>query len=129
MAPEAAENMLNVNDKRQFASVNGPLGEYNVGLVCEQDARDAGPHNGSSYYLESMKILEGLSGGVANRYVPHSRSSAVSMVAKTRVALSPTFFKASQDPSEESSGILTSMPKAVSDKEALPGTCQGKARS
>lgn len=65
--PEAAENMLKANDKREFAGVDGPLGEYNAGSVCEREAEDADPENGTSDYLESMEILEGLSGAVANR--------------------------------------------------------------
>ncbi|KAM0330604.1 hypothetical protein ACHAQA_003553 [Verticillium albo-atrum] len=56
--PEAAENMLLANDKRDFAGVDGPNGKYNAGSVCGADnARDADPENGTSDYEESRKIL------------------------------------------------------------------------
>ncbi|KAM5348982.1 hypothetical protein ACJ41O_008805 [Fusarium nematophilum] len=58
--PEAAENMLKANSKRDFAGVDGPLGAYNAGSVCgAENAEDQEPGNGTSDYEESVKILEG----------------------------------------------------------------------
>ncbi|KAF9870926.1 putative short-chain dehydrogenase [Colletotrichum karsti] len=58
--PEAAENMLKANDKRDFAGVDGPNGKYNAGTVCKTTAEDADPENGTSDYAESKKILQSL---------------------------------------------------------------------
>ncbi|KAL0936763.1 putative short-chain dehydrogenase [Colletotrichum truncatum] len=55
--PEAATNMLNANDKRKFAGVDGPNGKYNAGSNCE--AKDADPNNGTSDYDESVKMMSG----------------------------------------------------------------------
>lgn len=59
--PEAAENMLLANDKRDFAGVDGPNGKYNAGSICNGTAADQDPENGTSDYEESKSILEGLS--------------------------------------------------------------------
>ncbi|KAH7347669.1 hypothetical protein B0T11DRAFT_360127 [Plectosphaerella cucumerina] len=58
--PEAAENMLLANSKRDFAGVDGPAGKYNAGSVCgAENAEDADPENGTSDLEESRRILEG----------------------------------------------------------------------
>ncbi|KAI3536951.1 hypothetical protein CABS01_15143 [Colletotrichum abscissum] len=59
--PEAAENMLLANSKRDFAGVDGPAGKYSAGSVCgAQNATDADPENGTSDYLTSKQILQRL---------------------------------------------------------------------
>ncbi|KAH6871213.1 hypothetical protein B0T10DRAFT_466813 [Thelonectria olida] len=56
--PEAAENMLLANDKREFAGVDGPAGAYNAGSVCgAENAQDADPEHGTSDYEESRALL------------------------------------------------------------------------
>lgn len=60
--PEAAENMLLANDKRDFAGVDGPNGKYNAGSVCNGTAVDQDPENGTSDYEESVSILKALVG-------------------------------------------------------------------
>ncbi|KAH7017170.1 hypothetical protein EDB80DRAFT_564279 [Ilyonectria destructans] len=58
--PEAAENMLLANDKREFAGVDGPAGAYNAGSLCgSKNAEDADPEHGTSDYEESQAILAG----------------------------------------------------------------------
>ena len=58
--PEAAENMLLANDKREFAGVDGPAGAYNAGSLCgAENAVDADPEHGTSDYEESKAILAG----------------------------------------------------------------------
>ncbi|EXK78336.1 oxidoreductase [Fusarium oxysporum f. sp. raphani 54005] len=57
--PEAAENMLLANDKREFAPVDGPAGPANAGSVCgAENAEDADPENGTNDYLDSQRILK-----------------------------------------------------------------------
>ncbi|KAL0942012.1 putative short-chain dehydrogenase [Colletotrichum truncatum] len=58
--PEAAENMLKANSKRDFAGVDGPAGKYNAGSVCNATAVDADPENGTADYETSKKILKEL---------------------------------------------------------------------
>ncbi|MBE3049346.1 DUF1996 domain-containing protein [Candidatus Bathyarchaeota archaeon] len=72
--PEAAENMLLANSKRDFAGVDGPLGKYKDGSTCKRDAVDADPENGTSDYLESMEILEKVAGTVSEKDESESRA-------------------------------------------------------
>lgn len=66
--PEAAENMLQANDKREFAGVSGPDGDYNAGSVCgAENAEDADPDNGTSDYATSKKIVDSSSKRSARR--------------------------------------------------------------
>ncbi|KAF5525969.1 hypothetical protein CGCA056_v003850 [Colletotrichum aenigma] len=60
--PEAAENMLKANDKRDFAGVDGPNGKYNAGTLCKTTAVDADPEHGTSDYAKSKEILASLKG-------------------------------------------------------------------
>lgn len=62
--PEAAENMLLANDKRDFAGVDGPAGKYNTGSICNTTAVDQDPEHGTSDYEESKSILEALTTAV-----------------------------------------------------------------
>ncbi|KAK7225109.1 hypothetical protein V2G26_013112 [Clonostachys chloroleuca] len=56
--PEAAENMLLANSKREFAGVSGPNGNFNDGSVCgSENAHDQNPAEGTSDYLEASKIV------------------------------------------------------------------------
>ncbi|KAJ4129613.1 hypothetical protein NW754_003895 [Fusarium falciforme] len=56
--PEAAQNMLLVNHKRDFLGVDGPNGKYNAGPLCnEEDVKDADPEHGTSDYEESKRNL------------------------------------------------------------------------
>jgi hypothetical protein len=56
--PEAAENMLLANSKRDFAGVDGPDGVYNAGPKCPLGtAEDADPENGTSDWNESVALL------------------------------------------------------------------------
>ena len=56
--PEAAQNMLLANDKREFAGVDGPLGRYNAGSVCgASNAHDSDPSHGTSDYLTSVQMM------------------------------------------------------------------------
>jgi hypothetical protein len=54
--PEAAENMLLANDKREFAAVTGPNGGDSDGAVCKT-AKDREPTKGTSDYLTSVKMM------------------------------------------------------------------------
>lgn len=63
--PEAAENMLKSDSKRDFKGVDGPLGKHDAGSICTRDAEDADPENGTSDYLESKQVLEELAGSVS----------------------------------------------------------------
>lgn len=57
--PEAAENMLKANSKRDFAGVDGPNGAYNAGSVCgAENAHDQSPNEGTSDFTEARKIVE-----------------------------------------------------------------------
>ena len=56
--PEAAENMLKADSKRDFAGVDGPLGGYGDGSACEGEAQDADPEHGTSDYAESKRIRD-----------------------------------------------------------------------
>jgi hypothetical protein len=56
--PEAAENMLLANSKRDFAGVDGPNGAYNAGSVCDREATDADPDNGTSDIAEAAAIVK-----------------------------------------------------------------------
>ncbi|KAL3290811.1 short-chain dehydrogenase [Colletotrichum asianum] len=60
--PEAAENMLKANDKKDFAGVDGPNGKYNAGTLCKTTAVDADPEHGTSDYAKSKEILASLKG-------------------------------------------------------------------
>lgn len=44
--PEAADNMLLANDKRDFAGVDGPNGKYNAGSICKGTAAEQDPRTG-----------------------------------------------------------------------------------
>ncbi|RSL56826.1 hypothetical protein CEP53_006663 [Fusarium sp. AF-6] len=56
--PEAAENMLLANHKRDFKGVNGPNGKYNAGPLCkDEDIKDADPEHGTSNYAKSKEHL------------------------------------------------------------------------
>ncbi|KAG9943464.1 hypothetical protein KCU85_g8624, partial [Aureobasidium melanogenum] len=56
--PEAAQNMLLANDKREFAGVDGPLGTYNAGSACgASNAHDSDPLHGTSDYLTSVPMM------------------------------------------------------------------------
>ncbi|KAH7134004.1 hypothetical protein EDB81DRAFT_694028 [Dactylonectria macrodidyma] len=56
--PEAAENMLLANDKREFAGVDGPAGKSGDGSLCgAENAQDADPEHGTSDYEESKALL------------------------------------------------------------------------
>ncbi|KAK7415428.1 hypothetical protein QQX98_005879 [Neonectria punicea] len=58
--PEAAENMLLANDKREFAGVDGPAGASDAGSLCgAENAVDADPEHGTSDYEESKALLAG----------------------------------------------------------------------
>ncbi|EPE24378.1 hypothetical protein GLAREA_08230 [Glarea lozoyensis ATCC 20868] len=54
--PEAAENMLLANDKREFAAVTGPNGGDADAAVCKT-AKDKEPTKGTSDYLTSVKMM------------------------------------------------------------------------
>ncbi|CAI4212345.1 unnamed protein product [Parascedosporium putredinis] len=58
--PEAAENMLLANSKRDFAGVDGPNGVYNAGSVCTRAAVDVDPDHGTSDFLEARDVAEKL---------------------------------------------------------------------
>ncbi|KAL6922381.1 hypothetical protein FSHL1_006340 [Fusarium sambucinum] len=56
--PEAAENMLLANSKRDFKGVDGPKGKYNAGSLCKAgEFKDADPEHGTSDYVESKRVL------------------------------------------------------------------------
>lgn len=60
--PEAAVNMLQANDKREFAGVDGPNGAADAGSACgAENAADADPDRGTSDYAASKAILAGSS--------------------------------------------------------------------
>lgn len=56
--PEAAEDMLKCNDKREFRGVSGPNGDANAGSVCEGTAEDADPEHGTDDYEDSL-VMQG----------------------------------------------------------------------
>ncbi|KAB8079291.1 hypothetical protein BDV29DRAFT_187265 [Aspergillus leporis] len=71
--PEAAENMLQANSKRDFKSVEGPMGKGNTGSVCTGGAKDADPEHGTSDYLESVKMMGKRSTNMARRHAGRHR--------------------------------------------------------
>lgn len=71
--PEAAENMLKANDKREFAGVDGPNGAYNAGSVCgSKNAKDSDPKHGTSDFAESIAAMSKRSIGQRKRWVKTS---------------------------------------------------------
>ncbi|THW98946.1 hypothetical protein D6D13_10417 [Aureobasidium pullulans] len=58
--PEAAQNMLKANSKRDFAGVDGPLGKYNAGSICKDKAGDADPNNGTADYATSVQMMKAM---------------------------------------------------------------------
>ncbi|CAG8952155.1 hypothetical protein HYFRA_00000894 [Hymenoscyphus fraxineus] len=53
--PEAAENMLKANSKRDFQEVVGPKGGDSPNAICP--GKDADPSNGTSDYATSLKMM------------------------------------------------------------------------
>ncbi|KAJ4010946.1 hypothetical protein NW752_007515 [Fusarium irregulare] len=54
--PEAAENMLLSNSKREFKGVDGPNGKYNAGSLCKEGQfKDADPERGTDDYETSKR--------------------------------------------------------------------------
>ncbi|KAI9162692.1 Proline utilization trans-activator [Paramyrothecium foliicola] len=74
--PEAAENMLLANAKREFAGVDGPNGAYNAGSLCPfEEAKDQDPEHGVSDYLESQDVLKNLKSADAAVVKPETEAA------------------------------------------------------
>lgn len=139
--PEAAENMLLANSKRDFAGVSGPAGRYNAGSVCGAEyAQDADPENGTAELEESRVILEsGDEGDLISAPAPEATSEAAAVESSGLVSqqdvedeaqATPT---ASSTPSEKetASSIVpteTSTPFTVPDAETGVVTCPTNRR-
>ena len=68
--PEAAENMLLANDKRNFAAVDGPAGTGKAGSLCgAENAKDADPEHGTSDFAQSVEAMSKRSVGTKRRWV------------------------------------------------------------
>lgn len=89
--PEAAENMLLANDKREFQGVDGPAGSYNAGSLCgAENAQDADPENGTSDYEESIRILDQLAGNGTTSPTPTSTPTSSVSGANTATSSAAT---------------------------------------
>lgn len=66
--PEAAENMLAANSKRDFAGVDGPDGAYDAGSKCgAENAADQVPDQGTSDYATSKSTKKRSTAGSSLR--------------------------------------------------------------